>query len=1656
MDFQEAMDKRTKQYEDIQRLQEVNAKGAAFEDLTEFYLKTAWKSRGAKVWKWNEPNPLNLNGKKKDTGCDLVIQTEDGQFYLVQCKNHPKSGLDKDADHLANIFEIAAENDISPKGHIVFAYIAKSVSRYADDTMEVAGIRITEDDFEDPDFDWAPMFGGKKRKPKELRGYQEDAIKACIEGFKAEEEGGKPQIGKLIMACGTGKTLTSLGLVRELSQGNPYSVLFLAPSIALVSQTFRSWDSEEDIAPIIVCSDATANKKRKKSEDDEIDESASDIPFPVSANADEISCSWDVAQKYSNLRVVFSTYQSIEAVKEFQEKSGVKFDLTICDEAHRTATEENSLFSQAVDPKCINTGKKLFMTATPKIYKIRSEEGKKSVSTSGYVPEAWYSMDDEEKYGPEFYRYSFRDAIKAGWLCDYKVLILAMRKGSERNIDDIEKMLSSSRTGKDGLKELECHLKELISKAKRAKSKSGKSRAVTNLQKFVKELETLTGKVQGAYIDLSDLEASSEGEVADDFGGMVSLRMVEEGRVQNLRTPVFARSAIGFATTITHSKFIRQNFEDFYGRENGGGKAVQGPEVACRHIDGTMSSNDRLTDLIWLKEAQKTDEIRLLSNAQCLSEGIDVPSLDAVVFFEKRTSQIGIIQAAGRVMRKVPGKKYGYIILPIMLDGTQSADDALKGSEFETIWQVIQALRSVDEGMDAIINTLALRREAEKRKKNKKQSPEASENPVQPELPFEFDRKLQEGIVSHIVDNCGDIAWKRWVNVISGSVKDMIGEIGELSDTPEIKPKFEEFRESLSKTLHKEQSKEDAVNLIAQFIVTRPVFSALFPASDFDSNPISRALEGIADDFKDAYSAYDKELDEFQSSIEQYTETVAKDSEARKELVRNFYEEFYQKVFPKEADANGVYYTPEPVVDFMIKETDRLLEKNFGKRLQDEGIQILDPFSGTGTFVTRLLDKDLGVIDDEHVKEKYQKEIWSNEIMPTAYYISTLNVEDAMKQRTGEAISFPGAVLTDTFRISEAKGMLDASLFSGNSDRENSEEDRKISVIISNPPYSAHQDNANGNNRHVRYEVVDNRIDSTYKALQDSTNPLALYDSYVRAFRWASDRLNGKGIVSFITNAGWLRSSVGAGIRRCFINEFNDIYVYDLRGNANLNDSKEGKSIFDIKTPVAITFLVKNPESDHMGCIHYISTPDFSTKEEKLELLEEAKEKEPDWGSLTMDGFGDWFDYRDASLYSLLPMGITPKKNKTGSEIFSIWSGGITTGQDPWLYSFSKEDLLDNVETFEDFFNEELPRWSEWKANGGKGKAEYVAKNVVRQDPTKIKWSREICRLLDRGISLETDSSCIRTALYRPFTKKYLYFYFDQHLLDDTARQPDLFPKSDSSNLEICVAGVGSHSFSCLMTNTLPDVHVLESRTQCFPLYRYGKNRFGIEEYERKSAITDQALKMFREVSGDTLNSDPNKAKEQIFYYIYGLLHSKEYREKYQDTLGKDLPRIPFSSHFKEFETAGRELAAFHVGYEEAPKCEDVLQVGEPKGEISKMRLDKDRGVLTVNRSLSFKNIPKEAFNYVVNGKGKTPFSPLAWIVNQYQITVDKGKKKEPGSQIVSNPNDSPISDIYYVADLIPRLVTVSVKTQEIVNSLPSIERITSMDSEIERIWGRK
>ncbi|MBQ1803895.1 MAG: DEAD/DEAH box helicase family protein, partial [Bifidobacteriaceae bacterium] len=892
MDFQEAIEKRTKWYEDNYSLSETAAGGDAFEDLCKFYVENGpWgKTSGAVVWKWKDPaNPLRLNASNEkdrlpqDTGCDLVAQTPDGEYYVIQCKYYPNSQLTLDSAHLSNVSTLATRYSI-PQKHVIFCYVAKSVSSQAESVLSHYTC-FREDDLGNPDFDWAPMFGEKKRSSKELRDYQKKAIEACIEGFKAEEYEGKRQVGKLIMACGTGKTFTALGLAKKLSEGKPYTVLFMAPSIALVSQTFQAWALEEDISSLIVCSDSTAGTG-KGMDEDEMDETVSDISSPdVTTDAEEMARKWKKIEGQNKvLRVVFSTYQSIEAVKEFQEKTGVKFDLTICDEAHRTASRAEANFARAAEPGYIDTVKKLFMTATPKIY----SDAVKDKAEEEYAT-VLYSMDDEEKYGPEFYRFGFGEAVDQGVLCDYRVLILAMRKGAEE-LKDIQSLVKGTDAAKAQIEKLQ---KELH----RTRGERTKLQAQRDMLEFEKKLSTLAGKIQGAYIDLSDLSASNQGEVYEDFDGKVAFK--EIGGETSPESPSerhFAHSAIGFANSIRNSKIITQalSSDAFPGKD---------PKIECRHIDGEMKSDARLSDLLWLKQGQKNDEIRLITNAQCLSEGVDVPNLDAVVFFEKRQSQIGIIQAVGRVMRKTLGKKYGYIIIPIMLSEGETPEDMLENSdEYGVIWQVLQSMRSVDERLDAQINTLALTRKAEKKAKGKKKKGEVEEGQERPQQRSLFDEDMQKKLVSYILSKCGrSMYWDDWVGNISGSVRNMINEIDKLADTPEIRPKFEEFKDNLSKTLHKDQTKEDAVNLIAQFIVTRPVFSILFPSSDFDSNPISRALEGITDDFKDAYSAYDKELGELKFSMEQAAKAVAKDPAARKRLVKNFYEKFYQKVFPKEA-----------------------------------------------------------------------------------------------------------------------------------------------------------------------------------------------------------------------------------------------------------------------------------------------------------------------------------------------------------------------------------------------------------------------------------------------------------------------------------------------------------------------------------------------------------------------------------------------------------------------------------------------------------------------------------------------------------------------------------------------------------------------------------
>ena len=1581
-------------------------KGTQFERLTRFFLKNdpLWKSRLSEVWMWSSA-PTNDG---VDIGIDLVAQDrEDGSYWAIQCKCWDDDAT-LDYKEVATFYGKVGNKGLYP--HTMIVTTAARFSTHLDTTTENWNtVRIFSEDMAQSEIDYADWIEGRNtttRTFKEPRHHQAEAIEACIEKFKTYDR------GKLIMACGTGKTITALRLTEEyLKTQNRKGgrILFLAPSIALVGQSMREWANQSKLPMVcaVVCSDAKASQV----DEDTWDSSLKDIPFPASTKPELLFLQMQNADPDS-LCVIFSTYQSIQVVADAQRMGLPAFDLIICDEAHRTTgmveqgkREDASEFVKVHDNTIINGKKRLYMTATPRIYGDRAV---RIANADSYIVS---SMDDEAIFGPEFYHLSFGRAIDEGLLTDYKVIALTMPQ-------------------------------DIVSEVyQRAMVEEGDGFDVTE-----------SARIIGCWKGLLD-----QGEAAGHK----------------------LKNAVAFCSTIAESKrmsdYFQRTVDAYIDYEKEQDHTL--PEFRCKiqHVDGTMDSGSRRERLLWLEQTESGENAacRILSNARCLAEGVDVPSLDAVIFLQPKKSQIDIIQAVGRVMRKFEGKQFGYIILPIVIPAGMTAEQALDDNEtYAVVWEVLKALRSHDERLDARINALPYDKKSASpvvsavdigsgdQQQNQPQAvtpdDEGGFQPVQTDLLSDMgnaSQKLQEAINALIVKKCGTkVYWDVWAKDIAEIAKRHIQRIGEIISTDETaKIEFGKFLQGLRDSLNNSITEDQAVEMLAQHIITLPVFEALFAGADFArSNPVSIAMEKMLAVLRQntlETEAEKRELRELYASVRMRAEGIRTDA-GRQSVIKDLYESFFKEAFKATSEKMGIVYTPNQVVDYILHATDRLLYKEFGQHLCDEGVHILDAFTGTGTFIVDLInDKEL--MPDEKLPYKYHNEIHCNEIMLLAYYIASINIEHAYHSRIGgEYESFPGAVLTDTFQMNEANDRIDVEMFVDNSERVLRQMETPIHVLIGNPPWSALQKSENDNNKNESYPTLDKKISETYLAESTATGSMKLYDSYIRAFRWASDRIGDNGIVSFVTNAGWLRASSMDGFRKALAKEYDAIYVFDLRGNQRTQGEqsrKEGGKIFGSgsRAPVAITMLVKNKVIGRDCEIYYHDIGDYLSREEKLAIVGSAiKAASFNWERITPDRYGDWLEKRNYSWDKFAPLGLSKLKPPTG--IFSLYSMGVVTNRDAWTINYSTIELDKNIRRCVSFYGEELARWKANRENVEIG-------DFVDNDSRKISWTRSLKQRLNRKDELIYDPQRIVTTLYRPFCKQYIYF--DRSLNEMVYQQDRIWPDSKTQNIMICISG--TKGLTALMTNCLVDLHYVGD-TQCFPMFWYSKDEFG--KTHRHDAITDEALEFFRKIYPGGLigrlvkDGGPTIQKEDIFYYIYGILHSEDYRNRFAANLKKELPRIPFAEHFDLFYYAGKALADIHLNYESAAlypltmernRSPDNGQLllesfyNDP-GPVEKLRwgrkrnpatgkMEADKSVLVYNERLTFRGIPEIAHRYVVNGR-----SPLEWMIDRYQVKTD------PASGIVNDPNtysDDPL----YIANLVRRLVTVSVETMKIVDSLTSI-----------------
>ncbi|MGD8151389.1 type ISP restriction/modification enzyme [Ornithinimicrobium sp. Y1694] len=1081
-----------------------------------------------------------------------------------------------------------------------------------------------------------------------------------------------------------------------------------------------------------------------------------------------------------------------------------------------------------------------------------------------------------------------------------------------------------------------------------------------------------------------------------------------------------------------------------------------------QHVDGTFNALERNTRLDWLRAPVPDGTCRILTNARCLSEGVDVPTLDAVMFLSPRKSVVDIVQSVGRVMRKPPagetGKEFGYIILPIGIPAGMTAEEALRDNKkYAVVWEVLQALRAHDERFNAMVNRIELvKQRDDKVNVIGVPGPEGGDgdgNGGQAVLPLAFLDEWRDAIYAKVVAKVGSRRyWQDWARDIADIATRHTTRVTALLDGGDLKvtSEFDQFLAGLRGILNDGITRADAVDMLAQHLITRPVFEALFAGYAFtENNPVAQTMEKML-------AALDEHnLDDENRSLAKFYDSVrmrvqgVDTAEGRQKLIVQLYDSFFATAFAKTVDKLGIVYTPVEIVDFILRSADDVLRDHFDQGLTDEGVHILDGFTGTGTFMVRLLQ--LGLIEPHDLARKYAGELHANEILLLAYYIAAVNIEtayqDVVRGHLDDEVgyeAFPGLVLTDTFQSYE-DGDTDAlSVFPATSARIARQRELPITVVLGNPPYSVGQGSANDDNTNESYPHLDAEIERTYAARTTASSKRTLYDAYIRAIKWASIRIGDRGVVAYVTNGGWLDSNSADGMRLTLAEEFSDIHVYNLRGNqrtAGEHSRKEGGKVFGggSRATVTITVLVKDPARPGPATIHYTDIGDYLTREQKLAKIAKARSVTAlhDARHITPNEQGDWLNQRSDDFASLLPLG----DKKGGDAVFGLYSLGLATGRDAWVTGSDAQHVLDNVHRMADNYNTLVAR----------------VRNVATpvKDPKQISWNRNLEQHFARGRRLTPDDERLRESAYRPFFRQHTYFDRDFNAM--VYRLNDFFPTPQHDNYGFVVMGPRDVAVpAALMTDAIPDLAFFVYATQYFTRWRYEKvegdgmlvldsnEEEVIDGYRRIDNVTDTALARFQGAYGESVT------KDDIFFYCYGLLHSPDYRETYAADLKKSLPRIPLATDPSPYVDAGRRLSQLHLGYESvAPYPLDGLDAPAPAGDaaydfyrVEKMRFPKirdseskklvaDRSSIVYNSRITLTGIPEEAYRYMLGSR-----SAVEWIIDRYQVKTDKA------SGIVNDPNDwsREVQDPRYIMDLLARVVTVSLETMKIVDGLPPLD----------------
>lgn len=1160
-------------------------KGAKFEKLMKRWFQTdpRYADKLQEVWLWEEfPEKKDFGGK--DLGIDLVAKTDLGDYWAIQCKCYDEKAVISKAvvDSFISTAHRAFIDDLTLKttyfSNLIWVSTTLRWGANAEETLkgqDISVTRINMHELEASPVDWDKLLKGDTgkaalREGKQPRKHQLEAMKAAHEYFRVHDR------GKLIMACGTGKTYTSLEII-EQETGGKGLILFMVPSIALLGQSLNAWmtDTKYRMKAVCICSDSKASKRNDFDNDET---SIIDNPLPATTNINSIKRQLLGYKDTDGLVVVFSTYQSIDVLAEAQralleaDPSYGIFDYIVCDEAHRTTGfkqkgRDESHFTKIHNNDLIRGKKRLYMTATPRYY---NDNAKATAKDKDLV---LWSMNNPDYYGEEFFRIGFGRAVREGLLTDYKVLVLTISE------DDIPDSILED-----------------------VKDKQQKEIKMDDASKLIGCINGLSKRIKG------DKGVTKEAD------------------------PVLMRRAVAFCSTINPSErgsgisskgfaAVMPTMVRKYKESLSEEVREEVVDIEVQHIDGAMNAATREEKIAWLKEETgNPHECRILSNVRCLSEGVDVPALDAVLFVAARNSEVDVVQSVGRVMRTFhkgasDEKKYGYIIVPVVVPADVEPEKAMEDNErFSVVWKILNALRAHDDEFNATVNKIHLNKVKPPKvvvagipqgsgrmhgkdwmldpQDQQTGATELSNEEIARQLELRFG-SLQDGIYAKMVEKVGDrLYWENWAREIGLIAQKFIERIARVVKEGLHKEAFVEFLNGLQKNLNPSIDEGQAVEMLAQHMITRPVFDALFKDYQFvKNNAVSRSMQRMLELLESEAMEKDTEvLNKFYENVRMNVGDID-NLEGKQTLIKNLYEKFFKGAFPKTVDKLGIVYTPVECVDFIIHSVDDILRKEFDCSLSDENVHILDPFTGTGTFITRLLQS--GLIRPEDLERKYKNEIHCNELVLLAYYIADVNIESVFHSlvKRDTYLPFEGICLTDTFQTTEnEENVLDQTWFPENAANVDKQKKAPVRVIMGNPPYSVGQKSANDNAQNLSYAHLDKRIAETYAKAAQATNKNSLYDSYIKAFRWASDRIadcKDGGVVAFISNGAWIDGNAQEGFRKCLEVGINSALSHEKPLNdksltysdlfsISLNFAKRLKSK-DMRIAETVRFPNRNP-----------------------------------------------------------------------------------------------------------------------------------------------------------------------------------------------------------------------------------------------------------------------------------------------------------------------------------------------------------------------------------------------------------------------------------------------------------------------------------------------